>query len=101
RNPRVTAVESDGASAGRKPEAEPVGAIRARRASLPEHLRECLLTHDRAREERAPEPRDIRGGRVDATVAASDHGQVEAVRPPDPLDLQVPDRRAPGEIVRA
>ena len=71
-NPRVAAVEPDGTSAGRKPEAEPVAAIRARRASLPEHLRECLLTHDRAREERAPERRHVRGGRVDATVAASD-----------------------------
>ena len=75
-------MEPHGASAGREPEAEPVAAIGARRASLPEHLGECLLTHDRAREERAPERRHVRGGRVDAAVAASDDGQVEDVRPP-------------------
>src|SRR2546430_1036548 len=74
---RVAAVEPDCASAGRKPDPEPVAAIRARRASLPDHLREHLLTDDRAREERTPERRHVRGGRVDAAVAASDHRQVE------------------------
>src|SRR3954470_8139923 len=100
-NPRVAAVEPDGTSAGRKPEAEPVAAIRARRASLPEHLHESLLKHDRAREERAPERRHVRGGRVDAAVAASDHRQVEDVPTPRPLDLHVSHRRAPRELVRA
>src|SRR3954470_3124432 len=100
RNSRVAAVEPDGTSAGRKPEAEPVAAP-ARRASLPEHLRERLQANDRAREERSPELRHVRGGRVDATVAASAHGEVEDVRPPGPFDLDIPDRRAAGKLVRA
>ena len=60
-NPRVAAVEPDGTSAGRKPEAEPVTAIRARRASLSEHLRECLAharsSPRRARARTSPRPR--------------------------------------------
>ena len=101
----------------RLPNRIPPGAPRARRpgarsrgrtprsalalAPLPEHLGERLLTDDRACEERAPERRHVRGGRVDAAVAATADGQMEDVRSPRSVDLNVPDRSATGKLVRA
>src|SRR5437763_13735089 len=100
-DPRVASLEPHRASAGGEPEAESVTAVGARRAPLPQHLRERLPADDRAREQRAPERRPVRSGRVDAAVAASAHGQVEDIRPPGSPDLDVPDRRAPWKLVRA
>ena len=62
---RVGSHEQRRAALGREPEAEPVATVRARSRFASEHLGERLLADDRAREERPPERRHVRSGRID------------------------------------
>ncbi len=99
-DPGVGAHQQRRTAVGREPEAEPVATVRARVASLSEHLGERLLTDDRACEERAPERRHVRSGRIGASVAAATNGEMEDVRPPRAVDLHIAERRATRQLVR-
>ena len=85
-----------------EPEAEAVPPRLSRHvAARPHHLRNPVGRDDPAGEERAPERADVRHGRVDPAVAGAPHGQVKDVGPDDAVHREVPERRAPRELVGA
>src|SRR4029453_630186 len=82
RHARVVPVEFRDGGGRVEPEAQTVaGGPLGHVAVRPEHLGDERGRHDPAVDDRAPERGDVRGGRVEASVAASPDGQVEDVAP--------------------